>query len=110
MSENSTGDHATAATLDRQGREWLELAIKGGDLGLWTWNVRGDEVILNSQIRAMLGTPTTIIRASYRAWEDRLHPDDRESAKRALEDLLDGGTSVYRTEFRMRTAAGEWRW
>jgi PAS domain S-box-containing protein len=44
------------------------------------------------------------------AWRDLIHPDDRLANKTAMKDYLEGRTSVYQSEYRVRRRDGAWMW
>jgi len=43
-------------------------------------------------------------------WLDLVHPDDLERVRIAYQRLLDGKTTRFDQEYRIRTRKGEWRW
>ncbi|WP_080506157.1 PAS domain-containing protein [Halorubrum sp. BV1] len=96
-------------TLQRL-KDRLELAVEGGQIGVWDWDMISDEVEFNDQWAEMLGHTPDEIEPHLDAWERRVHPDDLEAVEDALSDHITGETGYYEAEHRMRTAAGEWKW
>ena len=88
----------------------LELAIEGANLGVWDWDMRTDEVRFNDKWAEMLGYAVGELDPHLETWERRVHPADLEAVEAALQAHLDGETSYYDTEHRMRTADGDWKW
>ena len=88
----------------------LELAVEGAELGVWDWNMKTDEVEFNDQWAEMLGHTPEELEPHLRTWESRVHPDDIEEVKAALDAHMQKNTEYYDTEHRMRTADGEWKW
>ncbi len=43
-------------------------------------------------------------------WKTLVHPDDMAQATELMQQHLAGETSVYRAEYRMRCADGNWKW
>ena len=39
-----------------------------------------------------------------------IHPDDRPARQKALDEYIQGKTALYETEYRIRSAAGDWIW
>ncbi len=93
-----------APTGDDALRELLQAA------GLWTWD-------------ANLVDDTTVYQEGF--WEaygyteqptetfdmvQMMHRSDRAAVTRAYREHLDGQTDIYESEWRLRTANGEWRW
>jgi len=88
----------------------LELALFGADLGLWDWNIQTGEVFWDRQWAAMLGYNLKELQPSMPAWEQLIHPDDRQRRQRALQEHLAGRQAFYESEHRIRTKSGEWKW
>jgi PAS domain S-box-containing protein len=94
----------------RENRERLELVLKGADLGLWDWNLPTGKVFFNERWAEMLGYTLDEVEPSVRTWENAVHPDDIEAVKAVLDDHLEGRKPIYRTEHRLRTKSGQWKW
>lgn len=91
-------------------KERFELAVNGANLGVWDWNPQTDDVEFNDNWATMLGYDPEAISSDLTEWEQRIHPDDRESVEAALNAHLAGETDYYDTEHRMRTADDDWKW
>ncbi|MCL9812260.1 PAS domain S-box protein [Natranaeroarchaeum aerophilus] len=91
-------------------KERLELAIEGANLGVWDWDMRTDEVEFNDQWAEMLGYTLEELEPHLRTWETRVHPEDIDEVRAALDTHIQQNTDYYDTEHRMRTADGEWKW
>ncbi|TKX66090.1 PAS domain-containing protein [Halorubrum sp. GN11GM_10-3_MGM] len=98
-----------AARLERT-QTRLELAIEGANLGVWDWDMRTDEVRFNDKWAEMLGYTVDELDPHLDTWEQRVHPADLDAVETALQKHMDGETSYYDTEHRMRTADEEWKW
>lgn len=89
----------------------LQLALQGTQAGLWDWNIRTGQLILNERWAEIVGyrlrdlEPTTI-----QTWVDFCHPDDLEEFNRLLQEHFAGGTERYLMEARMRHKNGTWIW
>ncbi|WP_424015426.1 PAS domain S-box protein [Halorubrum xinjiangense] len=94
----------------RELSERLQLAVEGADVGVWDWDVRTDEVRFDERWAAMLGHETDEIDFDLSTWEDRVHPDDIGDAWDAIEAHFAGETDLYQSDYRMRTASGDWKW
>jgi PAS domain S-box-containing protein len=93
----------------RQSRQRLELALAGGDLGCWDRNLETGEVVRNRRWAEMLGFSLEEIEADSNAWEKLIHPEDRARVLQEFNELLQGRTSQYESEYRMRSKAGQWK-
>ncbi len=47
---------------------------------------------------------------NYAWWRNLLHPDDATETLRALQEHLEGRTSLVETEHRLRAKSGDWKW
>ena len=88
----------------------LELALAGGDLGTWDWNVPSGSVTFNERWCGMLGYTRNEIEPVVSSWKKLVHPEDWAVINAALEPHLMGATPVYEAEYRMRHKDGHWVW
>ncbi|TYB30913.1 MAG: PAS domain S-box protein [Candidatus Mcinerneyibacterium aminivorans] len=88
----------------------LELALEGGELGMWDWNVKTNELIYNAQWAEMLGYSLSEIDDNFLEWEERIHPADRAWVKNELKKHLNGETGIYKTEYRVCTKHNNYIW
>ncbi len=107
--ENITERKQTEEAL-RESEERFELALRGTDLGMWDWNIETGDVIFNEGWVKMLGYSLDEIEPHVRGWEKLLHPDDTPRVMEVLKDNLEGKTTLYETEFRLRAKEGGWKW
>lgn len=94
----------------RSQRNLLRLTITGAGLGTWLWDVASGRLEFNERWAEMLGYIPDQVPSVLSEWETLLHPDDRLEARTALQRHLRHPATPYRTEFRIRNAAGEWSW
>ncbi|WP_156921451.1 PAS domain S-box protein [Desulfovibrio inopinatus] len=103
-------DRRRAEEALRDNEERLQLAMRGGKLGFWDWDIRTGEVVYNERWAEIIGYKLDEIEQSYRTWETRLHPDDRDLVLGAVADHLDGKTSIFECEHRVWRKDGRWQW
>jgi len=88
----------------------LTLAIAGSGTGVWDRNVATGEIHYSRGWKAMLGYDphelTNRIEDSY----ERLHPDDAEHVKAAMQAHFEGITPAYEAEHRIRCKDGSYKW
>ena len=58
----------------------------------------------------MAGLPRHKVTLSHSDWMARLHPDDREIYRGALETFRGQPGQAFRLEFRAKGPGGNWRW
>jgi PAS domain S-box-containing protein len=120
----------------RAAQQRLELALAGGNDGIWDWNLDAGELYVSPRFRELLGyADEAAFRAGFglapavplphlpaddvvgalavRAGFDLrhvIHPDDAAAVVAALDaHLLHDGPPFDHT-YRLRTAGGTWRW
>jgi diguanylate cyclase (GGDEF)-like protein/PAS domain S-box-containing protein len=94
----------------KDNEERLSMALRGGRLGFWDWDVPSGRVLYNREWASILGFDLDEIDPSFRFWRGRLHPDDKAKTIRAAKDLLDGTTEVFEVEHRLISKQGEHVW
>ncbi|MFH1915590.1 MAG: response regulator [Pseudomonadota bacterium] len=105
ISEQMAADNAR-----REIEERLDLAVRGGDLAFWDWDVAEDRLILSDRWAGLLECAPDLLPGRIEDWYDRLHPDDAVVVRRELERSLAGEAPVFAAEYRVRTDADSWRW
>ncbi|MEE9613517.1 MAG: PAS domain S-box protein [Thermodesulfobacteriota bacterium] len=114
----TTGDEVGALAMAfnymldsmQESEERADLAIKGGDLGTWDWNVLTGEVVYNERLAEMLGYRLDEIKPDLQAWKKFVHPDDLPMAEERLNLHMEGRRPFYEAELRMRMKFGQWKW
>ncbi len=93
----------------RLSEERLALALDAASDGLWDWNLETGETYFSPRYLDMLGYAPGDLDLNIVSWEQLLHPDDREEARRTELDHIDRG-EPFSIEFRLRNKAGGWQW
>ncbi len=91
-------------------RERLEMALSGGELGTWDWNIQTGEQSWDERFCRLLGEDRCTDQIGVDGILERIHPDDIESVRSDLIGHVDGTTPFYETKFRLRQKNGDWRW
>ncbi len=91
-------------------QERLALALEGADLGSWDWNIETGQVRFDERWAAMLGYRIDEIEPSVKSWEALVHPEDLPRVRETLNAHLQGETTFYETEHRMKHKSGHWIW
>jgi PAS domain S-box-containing protein len=100
---------STTALLEAS-EERLRLALKAADQGLFDLNVQTGIAIVSPEYALMVGYDPATFEETNERWLERLHPDDVENARQTYSDYLNGKQPIYKVEFRMRNADGDWQW
>ena len=88
----------------------LKLALEAADNGVWDWNITTGEAYFSPQFQQMVGYEVGELEAHVNSWVNLVNPDDLPKVQEALNLHLEGRTSAYQAEFRMRRKSGEWQW
>ncbi len=105
----SRGDEMGGQGAWGDSRPRLEEVLEVAAEGIWDWHVCGGRVIHSPHWLAALG----IVPGSHEIEEAllaRIHPADREGARRDFEALLGGETGEYHAEYRLLGADGQITW
>jgi PAS domain S-box-containing protein len=87
-----------------------QLALDGGDLGMWDWDVPSGKVFFNERWCGMLGYRQDEVEPHYSSKEKLIHPDDWAHINPVLNDHLAGKIPRYEAEHRMLHKNGQWIW
>ena len=100
------------ATLElARSQHRLELAIEGGEIGVWEYDPVKRTVIYDRKWFERFGfdldrTPWT----NTAWWAAQMHPNDLAEFARSFISHRAGESKLHRVEHRVKNAAGEWVW
>ncbi|MDD4947367.1 MAG: PAS domain S-box protein [Gallionella sp.] len=100
--------HKEAEDALRLSQERLGFALQGANDGLWDWNLETDEVYYSPRWLGMLGYQPGELPQTLETWATLVHPDDRQATLAHVQDYLEGCSTAYQVEFRMRHKDGRW--
>ena len=92
----------------RETRERMELAASAAEVGMWMWDIARNEIWLTDKGRSLFGFASSE-KLDFDRFRSRIHPEDRESVRRAVENSLQTGAE-YRSEYRAILPDGQLRW
>ena len=88
--------------------ETYRLAMETSKDGLWDWEVNTSKVYYSPGWTRILGEKD--VPNVYASWEERIHPDDKQAVLDSLQTHLDGKTSTWQGEHRLRNVNDNWIW
>ncbi|MEW9900687.1 EAL domain-containing protein [Chitinivorax sp. PXF-14] len=94
----------------RVSEERYKLAMQGANDGLWDWNIADDTVFFSSRWKSMLGYEMDEVGDSVDEWQNRLHPDEKQSFRIKLINHLKHLTPHFEIEHRMLHKTSGYRW
>jgi diguanylate cyclase (GGDEF)-like protein/PAS domain S-box-containing protein len=91
-------------------KERLEMALDGGNLAEWHFDVESDDLYAGDGWVRFLGHHRSppITRGAELA--PLVHPDDMPRMREALVRVMKGETAEYDIDLRIRTRDGGWKW
>ncbi len=94
----------------RASEERYALAARGGNDGLWDWDLLTNTVHYSDRWKEIVGCGDAEIGASPDDWFARVHAEDLPGLRRDLDAHLRGQTPHFENEHRLRHASGTFRW
>jgi PAS domain S-box-containing protein len=97
----------------------ISKAVRGAKVGLWSRDFVAGTVSYSPEWKALLGYADEELESTHAAWEERLHPADRERVLSTLDDCFAGrlpgctscdGSPAYDATYRLRHRDGSYRW
>jgi len=94
----------------RENRERLARAQEIAHLGSWELDLIGNQLTWSDEVYRIFGLPPQEFAATYDAFLDRVHPEDRAAVDAAYAGSLRDGRDTYEIEHRIvRKSTGEIR-
>lgn len=93
----------------RTSEERLRLAVTGGNIGIWQWDVGPNRLVWSDQLKAVFGWPTEAEDLTLQTFMDAIHPEDRLRIDAALQRSL-AQRANYDVEYRIVWPDGSLHW
>jgi len=94
----------------RENHERLALALDGGELGMWDWNLQTDAVTYSDRWARMLEYRPDEVERTVDFFKRHVHPEDLPAVLDRLTGHVEGRMRVYVSEHRLRTKSGRLFW
>ena len=88
--------------------ERLQLATDAAQVGIWDHDVIQDRIVWDGRMHTLYGLKAGGFGGNYRAWRERVHPDDIDRAEHEYRDALEA-RKPFNTSFRIIRPDGEVR-
>ena len=88
----------------RESEERVRLAHRYAGAGAWDWHIPDGTMTWSDEYRELLGLSADAA-ASYEAWIEGIHAEDRAAMERALRECLTEAAAECEVEYRVRHAA-----
>ena len=90
--------------------EQLDFVAHLSGLGTWDWNLAENSLAFSDEYLAVLGYTQHDMAGTIEEWERLIHPDDKQLVSQKLSDYIQGRSTAYSCEFRMRHRDGHYLW
>ena len=87
-----------------------ELVAKGGNDGLWDWDLRTNEVYLSPRWKSLLGYEDDEIKNEFGIRDLLTHPEDKASSEQKLLECLNNTDDVFHNEIRLLCKDQSYKW
>lgn len=94
----------------RASDERYALAVAGANDGIWDWEPGAERMYLSPRWKEMLGYTAEEVEDHADAWFARVHPDDIDPLRCALDEHLRGDTPLFEHEHRIQHRDGSYVW
>ncbi|MBI2253708.1 MAG: EAL domain-containing protein [Proteobacteria bacterium] len=94
----------------RESEERYALAARGANDGLWDWDLINNSLFTSTRWQQMLGLRASRMSGQPGDWFDRVHRDDIDMMRAAIDAHLKGSSTHFEQELRMRHGEGNDRW
>ncbi len=91
----------------RRSRERLALACEALNFGVWDFDYRSDSLVWDDFMYRLFEVDKHNFTGAYAAFEQCLHPDDRERVKEELAQTSQLNKDSFASEFRILTPQGK---
>jgi PAS domain S-box-containing protein len=98
LCRDSTERHRLTDALG-QVTERLDLAVRAGGVGIWDYDLVNNHLVWDEQMFRLYGIPRSEFGGAYEAWQEGLHPADRQRGDEELQLAL-RGEKKFDMEFR----------
>ncbi|GGK66780.1 PAS domain S-box protein [Rufibacter glacialis] len=75
---------------------------------IWEWNLKTNELFCGENYKVIFGQHSENARENFQAWQDYLHPEDRERIQTSLQRFLASGDTTWQAEYRKLKRNGEY--
>ena len=88
---------------------WLRLAVESAGVGVFDWDLATGELRWDDQLHELFERDRTAFAGTIEAFNEYVHPDDRDRVGRALAAAIDS-VGEYEAEYRVILPSGRQRW
>jgi PAS domain S-box-containing protein len=79
----------------------LILILRSIKIGIWEWDIVKNVLIWDKSMYELYGVNENDFKGAYNAWEETLHPEDRQRCAKELQDAIISDSTPFDTTFRI---------
>lgn len=84
--------------------------MRASNDGLWDWDLKTDKICYSERWKEMLGFNDDEISDSPKEWLSRVHQEDYDRVRASIDAYLEGTTSNFEIEYRIRHFSDNYLW
>ena len=86
------------------------VAFEADSAGVWDLDVATSQCYFSPYCFELLGYKPGQVHGDMEDWTNIVHPDSLETARRLIDDCINGVVHNFELESRLKTNEGKWRW
>ena len=87
-----------------------KTALEISNVGLWDWDIISNKVFYSKESKQLLGYNENELKNKSKEWDEKVHPDDKDSYFEDFKAHLNGEIEYYENEYRIRCKDGSYKW
>ncbi|WP_187269341.1 PAS domain-containing sensor histidine kinase [Algibacter pacificus] len=87
-----------------------KFAVENSKIGVWDWNAKTNKIFYSKESKNILGYKNNEIKNIPEEWHKRVHPEDRDTYHKDLQNHLLGNIDTYKNEHRVLCKDGNYKW
>ncbi len=103
-------DRKRLEELHSRTERFFRQVVDATNDGIWDWDLQTNAVFFSDRYYTMLGYEPGEFEASFKSWENLLHPDDASFTKVLINKYVNEQIPEFNVEFRLKAKDGDWRW
>lgn len=87
----------------------LQFALDAGNIGIWQWDVRDNELIFDERTEKMFGLKEGTFKRTFKAFEELINEEDLERIRKVIRESVEKSIQ-FDTVFRTKPVSGAIRY
>ncbi|RYY97358.1 MAG: PAS domain-containing sensor histidine kinase [Chitinophagaceae bacterium] len=109
IAHDITEQKTISDNLQRSEEMW-RFALEGSNLGVWDSDLVNEKIYFSPSYERLYGFDPGTMSNDRSEWRNRVHPDDLQRMRAAVDAHLSGVRANYECTYRIRDARDQYRW